>query len=331
MGHDGGNGTTHERRMDARALRFAIIFSALLSAALLLGGFLIRAQLPSGVVLPVGGSPIPVPLFLGVGVGLILLLGAGLGSQGARLALPAMSRRVLLGVAVALQLAVFTLFVATLLGQGGQGGLPPVRVDGFVLLMGCGLAGAMGVVLAMTFKPVEQWSAADDRAMAQALAAEKDPTAGNDQMAYFLHPRSSVIIMILLTGMLPGTFLALINPWIFVAAALLALLVVGMLCATVEVDRAQLTVKLLGVVPVLLAPCQGVDGAVSLDIVAKDYGGWGPRRHSGSATFLTHSGAAVVLRQSNGGKVVVSAPDLDVADDLAQILNRRAGKAPHEH
>ncbi len=317
--------------MDARALRFAVIFAVLLSAALLLGGFLIRDRLPSGVVPPLGGSPIPVPVFLGWGVGLILLSGAGVGSQGARTALSATFRRVLLGTAVALELAVFTLFVATLLGQGGQGGLPSVRVDGFVLLMGSGLAAAMGIVLAMTFKPVEQWGAADDLALARALAAEADPTAGNDQMAYFLHPRSSVIIMILLTGILPGTFLALINPWIFLAAVVLALAVVGMLCATVEVDREQLRVKLVGVVPVLLVPCQGVDGAVSLDIIAKDYGGWGPRRHSGTATFLTHSGAAVVLRQSNGGKVVVSAPDLDIADDLAQILNRRAGKATHEH
>ncbi|MHA7270441.1 hypothetical protein [Arthrobacter sp. HLT1-20] len=331
MGYGSGEGTTRDRRMDARALRFAIIFAVLLSAALLLGGFLIRAQLPNGVVLPLGGSPLPVPLFLGIGVVLILLLGAGLGSQGARISLPSTARRVLLGVAVALQLAVFTLFVATLLGQGAQGGLPPVRVDGFVLLMGCGLAAAMGVVLAMTFKPVEQWSAADDRAMAQALAAQADPTAANDQLAYFLHPRSSVIIMILLTGILPGTFLALINPWIFVASAGLALLVVGMLCATVEVDRMQLRVKLLGVVPVLIAPCEGLDAAVSLDIVAKDYGGWGLRRHSGSVSYLTHSGAAVVLRQNDGGRVVVSAPDLDIADDLAQILNRRAGKAPGQH
>lgn len=331
MGYGSGESTTHERRMDARALRFAIIFAVLLSAALLLGGFLIRAQLPHGVVPPLGGSPLPVPTFLGIGVVLILLLGAGLGSQGARISLPSTARRVLLGVAVALQLGVFTLFVATLLGQGAQGGLSPVRVDGFVLLMGCGLAAAMGVVLSMTFKPVEQWSAADDRAMEQELEAEKDPTASNDKLAYFLHPRSSVVIMILLTGILPGTFLALINPWIFVAAAVLALLVVGMLCATVEVDRAQLSVKLLGLVPVLIAPCEGLDAAVSLDIVAKDYGGWGLRKHSGSATFLTHSGAAVVLRQRDGGRVVVSAPDLDIADDLAQILNRRAGKAPGQH
>lgn len=104
-----------------------------------------------------------------------------------------------------------------------------------------------------------------------------------------------------------------------------------MLCATVDVDRERLRVKLVGVVPVLLVPCQGVDGAVSLDIIAKDYGGWGLRRHSGTATFLTHSGAAVVLRQNDGGKVVLSAPDLDIADDLAQILNRRAGKPPQQH
>ena len=62
MGHNGGNGTAHERHMDARALRFAVIFAVLLSAALLLGGFLIRDQLPSGVVPPAGAAaPSPFP------------------------------------------------------------------------------------------------------------------------------------------------------------------------------------------------------------------------------------------------------------------------------
>lgn len=325
-----GYGTAQERHMDARALRFAIIFALLLSAALLLGGFLIRSELPPGIVPPLGGNPLPVPLFLGIGVALILILGAGLGSQGARTALTTMSRRLLLGLAVALELAAFTLFVATLLGQSAAGTLTAVRVDGFVLLMGGGLALAMGVVLAMTFKPAEQWTRADDLALAKVLAGEEDPTASGDQLAYFLHPRSSVIIMILLTAILPGTFLALITPWIFLGAVILGVLAVGVLCATVEVDREQLSVKLLGIVPVLSVPCELVEAAVSLDIVAKDYGGWGLRKHSGSATFLTHSGAAVVLRHSDGGKLALSAPDLDIADDLAQILNRRAGKSPQQ-
>ena len=207
-----------------------------------------------------------------------------------------------------------------------------MRVDGFVLLMGSGLAAAMGVVLAMTFKPVEQWGAADDLALARALEAEADPTAANDQLAYFLHPRSSVIIMILLTGILPGTFLALINPWIFPAAVVLALAAVGMLCATVDVDREQLRVKLLGVVPVLAGAVPGGGRRpCPWTSLPRTTAAGACAGTAASATFLTHSGAAVVLRQNDGGKVVVSAPDLDIADDLAQILNRRAGKPPQQH
>ncbi|SEE08776.1 hypothetical protein SAMN04489740_0631 [Arthrobacter alpinus] len=328
MTRNGNRNTFSGRRLDARALRFAIIFPVLLAAALIIGSVLISAQLPHGMVFPWGGDSVGVTTFLTVGVAAIVLIGAGLGSQGARTSLPRTLRRVLLGLAMAAQLSAFTLFVAALLGQGAHGGLPPERVDGFVLLMGCGLAAAMGIVLAMTFKPDEQWTPADDLALAHMLEAQEDPTEANDKLAYFLHPRSSVILMILLAGILPGAFLALISPWILLATVLAALLAIGLLCATVTVDRTQLEVKLLGLVPVLVVPCQNLTAAVSLDILARDYGGWGPRKHSGSATFLSYSGAAVVLRLDDGGKAALSAPSLDIADELSTILNRRAGKAP---
>jgi len=325
-----GDAVGKERHVDARALRFALIFPILLSVALVVGGLLIGQQHHGALELPWGGDPVSLPGLLAAGVAGILVLGAGVGSQGARTTLPRTLRRVLLGAAVTFQLATFTLFMAALLGQAGGAAAPAVRIDGYVLLMGCGLAAAMGVVLALTFKPEEQWSPADDRALARAFEAAQDPGAINDKLGYLLHPRSSVIMMILMAAVLPGALLALISPWILVAAVALALLVIAMLCATVQVDRRRLTVKLFGAVPVLVAPCAGVEAAVSLDIVAKDYGGWGLRRHSGSATFLSYSGAAVVLRNNDGSRAVVGAPNLDVADELSAILNRRAGKAQHE-
>ncbi|MFQ4149121.1 hypothetical protein AAGW05_10545 [Arthrobacter sp. LAPM80] len=328
MAHDGSHDSTGGWYGDHRALRFALIFPALLSVALVAGGLLLGSQLQEGIVLPPGGNPVPLATFLGVGVAAILVLGAGLGSFGARTTLSRMLRRILLGLAMALQLAACTLFAATLLAQAGQSQPPVERVDGYVLLMGCGLAAAMGVVLALTFKPEEQWSPADDEALAAVLADAAEDPAAKDTMAYFVRPRGSVIMMILLGFILPGVFLALILPWILPAAIVAALLAVGMLSATVRVDRRQLTVKLLGVVPVLVAPCEGVDTALSLDIIAGDYGGWGLRRHGASASFLAYSGAAVVLHLTGGASVVVSAPSLDMADDLSAILNRRAGKTP---
>lgn len=328
MGADGNHDASTGRHLDARALRFAVVFPVLLSLGLVAGGLMVGGQLAGGAELPWGGGPVPLAVFLATGVAAILLLGAGIGSLGARTTLPRTSRRVLLGVAMALQLAACTLFAAALLGQTGQGELPAVRVDGYVMLMGSGLAAAMGVVLALTFKPDEQWSPADDAALAALVETAEDPAAARDRMGYFLHPRSSVIVMILLAAVLPGSLLALLSPWILPALVLAALVVVALLCATVQVDRTQLTVKLLGFIPALVAPCEGIDVAVSLDVAARDHGGWGLRRHSGSATFLAKSGAAVVIRQNNGGSVVVGAPDLDAADELAAILNRRAGKSP---
>lgn len=328
MAADGNHDHTGEKHIDARALRFALIFPALLSAGLVAGGLLIGRSLQGGLVLPWGAGPVSLPVFLLASAASIIVVGGGIGFFGARTTLPANFRRVLLGLAMALQLATCTLFASALLAQSAQGQGQVERVNGYVLLMGCGLAAAMGVVLALTFKPDEQWTHADDAALSQILDAEHDPAAANDRMAYFLHPRSSVIIMILLVAVLPGSLLALLSPWILVALVLAALVAIALLCAVVAVDRERLTVKVLGIMTVLAAPCEDVAAAVSLDVIARDYGGWGPRRHSGSATFLTYSGAAVVLRMNDGGKVVVSAPNLDVADDLSVILNRRAGKSP---
>lgn len=328
MAADGSHDHTEEPHVDARALRFALIFPVLLAASLVAGGLLIGRSLQDGLVLPWGAGPVSLAVFLLAGAASIIVVGAGIGFFGARTTLPRNLRRLLLGLAMALQLATCTLFASALLGQSVQGQGPVEQVNGYVLLMGCGLAAAMGVVLALTFKPDEQWTPADDAALSQILDAVSDPAAAKDHMAYVVHPRSSVIMMILLVAVLPGSLLALLSPWILLALVLAALLGIALMCAVIAVDRAQLTVKVLGIIPVLAAPCEDVAGAVSLDVIAKDYGGWGPRKHSGSATFLTYSGAAVVLRMNDGGKVVVSAPSLDMADELSAILNRRAGKSP---
>lgn len=320
-----------ERRIDARALRFAIIFPVLLCLGLVGGGLLLARALPDGAELPTGGGTLPLPVFLAVAVAVTLLLGIGVGGMGARTTLPRNLRRVLLGTGMALQLGSVTLFAAALLGQSGQGGAAAQRLDGYVVLMGCGLAAAMGVVLALTFKPDEQWTGTDDAALAEVLELEADPTVANDRLVYAIHPRSSVVVMILLAGILPGAVLTVVSAWFLAAFVAAAVLAIGALCATVHVDRRRLVVKMAGVVPVIVTACTDVEGAVSLDVKAGDYGGWGLRRHSGSESFLAFSGAAVVLRTVQAGRVVLSAPNLDAADDLAAILNRRAGKRPGQH
>ncbi|MCU6481837.1 hypothetical protein [Arthrobacter sp. A2-55] len=320
-----------DRHLDARALRFAIILPVLMSAGLVGGGLLLGGGPAGGTIPPLASAPVPFPVFLAMGVGLILVPGIGVGAQGARTVLPRQLRRILLGLAVTLQMSAVSFFAAALVGQTSQGGLPTEPMDAQVALMGTGLACAMGVVLALTFKPDEQWGASDDAALSELLAIEADPTVANDRLAYAIHPRSSVVIMILLAGLLPGAVLTILSPWFLLALPLLAVLGIAGLSATVHMDRRRLSVKLAGLVPVILVPCTDVDGAVSLDIKAGDYGGWGLRRHSGSESFLAYSGAGVVLRTEKAGRVVVNAPNLDTADDLAAILNRRAGKDAGQH
>lgn len=102
----------------------------------------------------------------------------------------------------------------------------------------------------------------------------------------------------------------------------------GALTALVEADRVGVRVQLAGVVPVMNAACVDIDGAVSLNVSAGHHGGWGLRHHSGSASFLAASGAAVVVRRTDGTSLVIGAPELDTADTLEALLNRRAGKRP---
>lgn len=313
-------------RVDARALRFVIIFPVLLCLGMVAGGFLLRGELPGGVELPVGGGKLPLPIFLLIASGVTLLCGIGIGTQGTRTRLPRTARRLLLGTAMAVQLSISALFSAALLGQLQDEGHTPQRVDGYVVFMGCGLAVALGVVLALAFKPEEQWSNADDAALAAELERHRDPQAAHDRLSYWVHPRSSVVIMILLGGLFPGGLLSIISPWFLLIFAFVACALVAYLCALVSVDRSSLRVRVGGVLQVIEVPCQSVQGAVSLDIKAGDYGGWGLRKHSGKESFLAYSGAAVVLRTASSGQTVVGAPTLDIADDVSGILNRRAGK-----
>ncbi|WP_125612521.1 hypothetical protein [Specibacter cremeus] len=318
------------RRVDRRALAFAIGFPVALAIAFVISGLFLAGGLPHGVVLPVGGNPLPVGVYLPVGGIVVAGVGAGIGTQAARTVLPRQLRRILLGLSMTVQLALCSLFGAAMVGQTGGPGLPPQRVDLQVLATGCGAAVALGVVLAMTFKPDEQWTPADDAAFERALESDHNPQAAADRLEYWTRPRGTVITMILLCGVFPGALLSVLTPWLLLAATVAAVFVVGFLSALVGVDREGVSVKLAGVVPVITVPSTDVVAAVSLDVAARDYGGWGLRKHDGSATFLASSGAAVVLRLDGGRSLAIGAPDLDVADAAAAILNRRAGKAPQE-
>jgi len=279
-------------------------------------------------MLPAGGDSVPLAVFLAVGAGAVLLPALVVGIPATRTALPRTLRRIMLGITMALQLSVFSLFVSAILAQGAPaGGAPPERFSSFVFLMGSGLSAAMGVVLGMTFKPDEQWTRQDDAALEAMLEGEADPSAAADRLLFFVHPRSSVVTMILLFGILPGGLLTLVSPWLWLAMIVLASLVCASLCASVHVNRAELRVKLAGILPVIVIPVSHVDAAVSLQVTARDYGGWGLRKHSGEQTFLAGSGAAVVLRMDDGGRAVIGTPNLDVADEVAALLNRRAGKS----
>jgi hypothetical protein len=316
--------STDNDHLDTRALRFAIGFPVLLAALFVVAGLLLRDDVRLGVVLPWGGDALPIGAYLAVAAAVIAGVGLGIGTQAARTRFPAVLRRVLLAGATGAALLLTTLFASDLVGQAGSGGAPRARLDSIVLAMGSGASLALAVVLGFAFKPDEQWTRRDE----EALLLELDPDLARDLQAYWLHPRSSVIIMILLAGVFPGALLALLVPWLGVLLPVLAVLLLLFLSARVVADRSGVTVRIAGAVPVLRLRVAALEAAAPTVVTAARYGGWGFRRRSGSVSYLAASGPAVVVRLRGGGAAVIGAPSPETADSLAALLNRRAGRDP---
>ncbi len=310
-----------ERRgTDRRALRFAILFPLVLAICFGLAGYTLRGEIPLGAVLPFGGPALPAVGYLAFSAACIALVGIVIGSQAARTALPRTARRVLLGTAFTVELFLTSLFGATLVAQAGTGLPPGAPPDPIVLAMGSGAALSLGVVMALVYQPAEQWTQRDE----EALLVELDPSRARNRLTYWIHPRSSVLIMILLAGALPGVLLALALPWLGVLVFALALAAIVLLTALVDADRDGVQVLIGGVVPVLRCRTAAVQAAAVLDMRARDYGGWGLRRHGGTMSFLAASGPAVVVRLESGAAAIIGAPDAGRAETLAVLLNGRS-------
>ncbi|MDJ0357003.1 hypothetical protein [Paenarthrobacter sp. PH39-S1] len=305
------------RGTDRRALRFAIIFPLLLAISFGLAGYTLRGEIPLGAVLPFGGSPLPAVGYLAFSAGCIALAGIAFGSQAARTSLPRTARRALLGTAFTAELFLTSLFGSTLVAQAGAGRHPGPQPDPIVLAMGSGAALALGVVIALVYQPAEQWTQRDE----EALRVELDPALARNRLMYWVHPRSSVLIMILLAGALPGVLIALALPWLGALVLALALAAVVFLTALVDADRDGATVLIAGVVPALHCRAADVQAAAALDTRARDYGGWGLRRRGGTVSYLAASGPAVVVRLESGTAAIIGAPDTDRAEALAALLN----------
>ncbi|HEY8295645.1 MAG TPA: hypothetical protein VIG41_09930 [Micrococcaceae bacterium] len=307
---------------DGRTLRFAVGFPIVLAAAFSLAALTFRGLVPRGIVLPIGGTAVSFWVFTAISAAAILTVGLPVAIRAARTTVPPLGRRLLLGVAIGCDLLVTALMAASLVAQADTPEAPSARIDPFVFAAGSGAAVALGFVVALAFKPEEQWSRRDQRALALAL----DPALAADSMTFWIHPRSSVALMILLAGVLPGVLLAVLLPWLGALVVLLALVALAVLSARVDARRDGAEVSVAGLVRTIRIEPAGLLGAAAAVVEARLYGGWGPRRHGTSGSFLAASGPAVVVRMHDGGSYVIGAPDEDAADRLAELLNRRAGE-----
>ena len=322
---------TFRESLDIRALRFALAFPLLLAIGFVVCAQMLRNDLPDPVAVmwnTDGGTAFaPFGAYVTGGAALITFFGWVAFLQAVPLSRPVVMRRVMMGLGLMVSLFVTTVLAAGLVGQSGVGEARASHVDPIVLAMGSGAAVSLGVVLMFAFKPDPRWTREDD----QALEAERlhitDPDLARDTLRMWVHARSSVFVMIIVSALFPAALIAIAVPWLGALVAAAALVGAGFLFARVRADRGGLQVFAGGVVPVLTVPAVDIAAAAPAEVKAADFGGWGWRHHDDATAMLVSSGPAVVVRKLNGRRVALSAGTAATADKLAGILNRAAERA----
>ncbi|MFF1383081.1 hypothetical protein ACFVWT_05920 [Arthrobacter sp. NPDC058288] len=320
--------------VDARALRFALVFPVLLAAAFVVCALLIRRDVPDPMAVrwneagPAGFAPFSA--FVAFGGLFIAVVGWLVLVQAVPLSRPVVMRRLMMGTGLAVSLFVTTVLAAVLVGQAGITDVREARVDLTVLALGAGAALPLGVVLGFVFKADERWSVDDDRAVREALVREVDPELAADSVRMWVHARSSVFVMLGVASLFPAALIAIAVPWLGALLVALAVLAAAFLFARVIVDRSGLRVFAAGFVRVMEVPASAISSASPADVRAADYGGWGYRHHGGTTAMLVSSGPAVVVNRADGRKMAISGGSADSAERVAAVLSRVAARARGE-
>ncbi|MFP3580443.1 hypothetical protein SB659_12760 [Arthrobacter sp. SIMBA_036] len=324
---------TFRETLDLRALRFALVFPMLLAIGFASCSQMLRNNLPDPVAVmwnaDGGSSFAPFGAYVAGGSGLIALFGWVTFIQAVPLSRPVVMRRIMMGIGLMVSLFMTTVLAAGLVGQSGVGNARLSHVDPIVLAMGSGAALALGVVMMFAFKPDPRWTAEDDAALQSELRLLADPDLARDSLRMWVHARSSVFVMIIVSAGFPAALIAVVIPWLGALVAAAALVAASFLFARVRADRDGLQVFAAGVLRVLRVPAGDISAAAAADVKAADFGGWGLRHHEDSTAMLVSSGPAVVVNQRNGRRVALSAGTQDAADKVAGILNRAANRAQH--
>jgi hypothetical protein len=317
--------------VDFRALRFAVSFPLLLAGGFVVCAQMLRNSLPNPVAVmwnaDGGTSFAPFGAYVAGGAALIVFCGWAAFLQSVSLSRPVIMRRVMMGLGLMVSLFITTVLAAGLVGQSGAADARTTHVDPVVLAMGSGAALALGIVMMFAFKPDPRWTQEDDAALQAELRLLEDPDIASDTLRMWVHARSSVFIMIIVSAVFPAALIAVAVPWLGALVAVAALVGAGFLFARVRADRGGLQVYAGGLVRVLTVPAVDIAAAAPADVKAADYGGWGWRHHDDATAMLVGSGPAVVVRKLNGGRVALSAGTQASADKLAGILNRAAHRA----
>lgn len=133
------------------------------------------------------------------------------------------------------------------------------------------------------------------------------------------------LVVVSVGALLPVTYLAVVTePWLWVVAAALAVLVLGSVSMRVVIDRTGVRVTSLFLTWARI-PLSGIASAEPGTVAPlREFGGWGRRiALDGRSAFVTRAGEALVVHR-------VGAPDflftVDRADEAAAVLNTLASR-----
>ncbi|WP_077487720.1 hypothetical protein [Sinomonas mesophila] len=314
-----------EQRWDRRALRFALMFPALLGAGFALAAFTFRGRVPEPVAwlwdADGGRAFVSFAGYLAGGAGLVAIAGALACLPGALLTRPPIARRITMGGGVGFALFLTTVLAAGLMGQVGVADARESRPDPIVLAMGSGAALALAVVMMLAFKPDEQWSPKDEAA----LLAELEPERARSTFGYWAHARSSVFVMLGVLVVPVSLLLVLISAWLSALLALVGLVAAGSLMLHVSVSPERVRLRAGGLVPVLSFAPERVLRASSRDVAAREFGGWGYRRRGADISVLVASGRAVQVVLDGGRRCTFSGRDAETSQRVVEVLRAASG------
>jgi hypothetical protein len=247
-----------------------------------------------------------------------VVLGVSLLLAGVAWALPADGRRVMAALVGVMSGFLGTVLYGALLGQSGVADATAATLSPWLFPSGIVVGAALGA-LAWVLNPVHP------RPVSQATAMPADarriPVADGERLVWFGWTAAGAWVVWAAVGLAAlGCLVAVVaSPWAALGPALGVALLLLVAHARVVVDADGLRVTSARILPWLRVPVTSIAYAEPSQLHAfREFGGFGLRFRADERAFVTRTGDALRVVQSDGTRTYVS---MDEPDEAAAVIN----------